>query len=409
MRKQVLYYVLVNAFIFLIVFPLFGPEVSVYGPVQYVRGSGQPVTDSRTFTSPVTGTDLVLRIVNGDSQGEHRASSGRVVLNGEEIVSPAEFKKKIETIEKTVTIHDTNAISITLNGKPGSFITLGIYGFAPEPEVTLSADPESIFLGESSTLEWTSQYADTVSIDNGIGSVALNGSVTVSPQETVTYTVAATGPGGTATASATVTVQVNIQDQTIIYGRVFSAGTHEPLPQAVISSEDKEVESDSDGYWRLVFGEGGLYKISITKPGYTQVNRKIYLETGREGVVDNAFLTLVDSKSTAIGPEGGTHANSDGSVEVIIPAGALDEVRDIRATRIASAEALPGDLNETPNLEYPISFLFCADFGPDGTTFNTPVTIRVQNSWGFEPATEIPFAYWDPGSSRSGSPRVGPR
>ncbi|MCK4942459.1 MAG: hypothetical protein KAS65_02730, partial [Candidatus Aminicenantes bacterium] len=179
--------------------------------------------------------------------------------------------------------------------------------------------------------------------------------------------------------------KIQEEDQTIIYGRGFEAGTQSPLSGAIITSSGKESQTNSEGYWSLVFGTGGTYKIKITKDGYTDVFRKIYLETGKEGVVDDAYLTLKDTKTTPIGPDGGTHSNSDGSVEVIIPQGALNEVKDIQTTRLSSSKALPGDLNETDNLEYPISFLFCADFGPDDITFNTPVTIRVQNTWGFEP------------------------
>jgi len=60
--------------------------------------------------------------------------------------------------------------------------------------------------GESSTLTWTSSNADSCVIDHGIGSVALNGSSTVSPAATTTYTITATGPGGTNTANVTVAV-----------------------------------------------------------------------------------------------------------------------------------------------------------------------------------------------------------
>ena len=76
----------------------------------------------------------------------------------------------------------------------------------PPPTVSISAAPETIHIGEFSTLTWNSSYADSCVIDQGIGSVAINGSVTLSPSETTTYTINATGPGGTATASVTVTV-----------------------------------------------------------------------------------------------------------------------------------------------------------------------------------------------------------
>lgn len=79
---------------------------------------------------------------------------------------------------------------------------------AQPPAVTISANPASVNAGLPSTLTWTSVNAASCSIDQGVGSVALNGSATVNPTQTTTYTITATGTGGTATRSATVTVNV---------------------------------------------------------------------------------------------------------------------------------------------------------------------------------------------------------
>jgi len=64
--------------------------------------------------------------------------------------------------------------------------------------------------GRSSTLTWTSTNADTCVIDQGVGSVALNGTASISPKEATTYTITATGPDGTVTDSVTVTVTPQI-------------------------------------------------------------------------------------------------------------------------------------------------------------------------------------------------------
>ena len=76
----------------------------------------------------------------------------------------------------------------------------------PLPTVNISADPEAILLGESSTLTWSSTHAETCVIEPGIGSVDVNGSIFVSPTETTTYTITVTGPGGTSSADVTITV-----------------------------------------------------------------------------------------------------------------------------------------------------------------------------------------------------------
>jgi peptidoglycan-associated lipoprotein len=75
------------------------------------------------------------------------------------------------------------------------------------PTVTLQANPTSIKKGESSTLTWSSTNATQLSIDQGVGSVAPQGTTTVSPSDTTTYTISATGPGGSANATASVSVE----------------------------------------------------------------------------------------------------------------------------------------------------------------------------------------------------------
>ena len=74
------------------------------------------------------------------------------------------------------------------------------------PVCTLVANPSTVQLGGSSTLTWTTSHATSVSINNGVTSVALDGSTSVTPLFTTTYTLTATGAGGTVTCPTTVTV-----------------------------------------------------------------------------------------------------------------------------------------------------------------------------------------------------------
>lgn len=77
---------------------------------------------------------------------------------------------------------------------------------APAPTASLSSQPASITLGQSSTISWNSQNATSLDLEPGIGAVSAQGSVTVIPQQTTTYTLSATGSGGTIKATVTVTV-----------------------------------------------------------------------------------------------------------------------------------------------------------------------------------------------------------
>jgi peptidoglycan-associated lipoprotein len=76
---------------------------------------------------------------------------------------------------------------------------------AGAPTATLTASPDTIDKGQSSTLTWQTANATDVGID-GIGAVQPSGTQQVSPAATTTYTLTAKGPGGTQTATATVTV-----------------------------------------------------------------------------------------------------------------------------------------------------------------------------------------------------------
>jgi len=71
---------------------------------------------------------------------------------------------------------------------------------------SFSADPLTITAGESSNLSWSVTDATTVTIDNGIDSVTLSGTTTVTPATTTTYTLKATNSTGSVTASITIAV-----------------------------------------------------------------------------------------------------------------------------------------------------------------------------------------------------------
>lgn len=77
---------------------------------------------------------------------------------------------------------------------------------APAPTIELTATPTSITRGASTMLRWSSSNSDSVVIDSGVGNVAAEGSVSISPLESTTYTATASGAGGEAKASARVTV-----------------------------------------------------------------------------------------------------------------------------------------------------------------------------------------------------------
>jgi len=84
----------------------------------------------------------------------------------------------------------------------------GCNGTTPTTPIINSflANPTTITIGESSNLSWSVTDAISVTIDNGIGSVALMGTTSVSPITNNTYTLTATNITGSITATTTITV-----------------------------------------------------------------------------------------------------------------------------------------------------------------------------------------------------------
>ena len=76
---------------------------------------------------------------------------------------------------------------------------------APAPTAQITATPSVISAGDQVVLSWRTSDATTISID-GIGDVPTSGVRTVTPTNSTSFHLVATGPGGTADATARVTV-----------------------------------------------------------------------------------------------------------------------------------------------------------------------------------------------------------
>lgn len=86
----------------------------------------------------------------------------------------------------------------------------------PLPTAALTATSPTISGGQISTLNWTTTDATTVSINQGIGTVAPSGSRTISPTATTIYTLTATNAAGSTTRNVTVTVTTPPTGDTIV-------------------------------------------------------------------------------------------------------------------------------------------------------------------------------------------------
>ena len=105
------------------------------------------------------------------------------------------------------------------------------------PTVTLQSSSTFIQKAESVTLTWSSTNATTLSLSPGVGNVSPEGSTRVTPPDSITYTITATGPGGTADSSVHISVTAPPPPAPV---------THEPSMQELFDKEVKDAFFDYD-------------------------------------------------------------------------------------------------------------------------------------------------------------------
>ncbi len=195
-------------------------------------------------------------------------------------------------------------------------IIFTIYAYAVLPTVSISASPLTIKLGESATLSWTSANATSASIDNGIGSVAVNGSRVVKPTKTATYTITVSGSGGSATAKVTVTVIQPVPSVSITatpekiqeYGSASlawvsayatSATIDNSIGAVAINGSKIVTPSKTTTYTITVSGEGGTNSASVTVSLEIKPKCYAYIPNSYDGTV-SVIDTLTNQIATTI-------------------------------------------------------------------------------------------------------------
>jgi len=160
------------------------------------NGTPFPIINSFSASQGATNSEFILMWTTTNSSSVSIDNGiGAVAVNGTITVTPA------VTTTYTVTATGaggtvTSSVTVTVNAPPSAVPVIDSF----------SATPTTITAGDSTVLSWTTTGADNVSIDNGVGAVAVDGTITVTPVVTTTYTVTAIGAGGTVISSVIVTV-----------------------------------------------------------------------------------------------------------------------------------------------------------------------------------------------------------
>jgi len=252
-------------------------------------GVGQTTTLSWNVTSAV---GVVTVSLNGSA----------VATSGSISVSPATtttYQLTATSTELGSSVSSSAGVTVTVVQQP--VITFKVYPSSGSGSDPLHPASTNILLGQSATLSWSvANSPDTVSIDNGVGSVVGLVSCTVSPTTSTIYTLTAKNLGGTATAQVT----VNITPLPVIVS--FTAS-----PPSIVSGRSSTLA------WNVQSATGYTITTSNSTSGPTPV-------TGTSAVV--APTSSQTYTLTATNDYGSTTA----SVTVTVtPAGILVWLRDI--------------------------------------------------------------------------------
>lgn len=115
-----------------------------FGPQNYTRGTGAPVTVTNSFSILNPNTQYTLKAFNGGLQDDQTelVSSGFVLINGVQVLGPSNFNQNVTEVDVPVTLQTSNTISVQVRGQPGGVLTIEIIGVDNDlPTITASVSP----------------------------------------------------------------------------------------------------------------------------------------------------------------------------------------------------------------------------------------------------------------------------
>jgi subtilase family serine protease len=265
-------------------------------------GTGSAVPQLLTVTIPVPTVDLSASPVDIDLGGSATLTWGSTdansctasVQNGGDNTgwNGAKATSGFQVVSPTTTT--TYNLSCEGGGGTGSAQPVTVTVTVPTPVVTISANPTTIDVGQSTLLSWSSSNADScaASVSPGgdatgwSGTKATADTQTLTPSVTTTYLLECSGSGGSSSASAAVTVNDP--------GQLFV----DIAMQAGLSSPSGAVTGST------ISLSGGVQNIGNDTTNYS-VNVYFYLSTDQIydtqdrylGSINNGYLSAGQSKS----------------------------------------------------------------------------------------------------------------
>lgn len=301
---------------------------------------------------PLANGKVTITARNGDAVGTAHVE---VAFNGEAELVRLRIEPRVLTLDKA--------------GETGQLRVIGGYTDGSERELTAGSTGTIYQTGNSAVAEvsadglLTARACGTTSLHVRHGEVLADGAIVVriggSPK-----------PGESAGW---------------VHGRVLdAAGAAVAGATVLVDGVVGTVSTAADGTFVFPVPDAPRsFRLTVEQTGRTYAHRTGHVGRGEHVDVSPIHLVQLDPATTTIGPEGGTHRNAAGDVELVVPEGATTEPVELRVTNLGAA-------NEIPDLPQRSDFTYCVKLEPELAEFERSVTVRIANSLRFPPGTRIP-------------------
>jgi hypothetical protein len=282
-----------------------------------------------------------------------------------------------QAVVGSVVVSPTQPTQYTLTAMgPGGLVTAQVSISVTQPGApvvqSFTATPQQIMPGAQSTLSWQVSNATSVSIDRGIGTQPLTGTINVSPAATTTYTLTAMGAGGTTTAQVTIMV-VSIVGNTCNDAFVITqSGTF--TGNTLAATNDYQDSNACTGYrstgpdvvYRVTLQAGDRLEATLNPTGQAW-DASLYLVTSCASVAqscvageDNGNPERIDYTTAAAGDfylivDGFASAGGGYSLDVVISAAPIANDTCLGATDVTAGGVFTGDTTNATNDYTPIA------------------------------------------------------
>src|SRR5882724_1728903 len=129
--------------------------------------------------------------------------------------------------------------------------------------------------------------------------------------------------------------------------------------------------------------------IQIEGEAFPSLLRSAYLHPGDVVALGDMTVLQRDPNVTMIGPEGGTAQDSQGTLSLQIPPGALAQTTPVRLTPIPTRAQFPAPLPSNTVTTYGM------EIEPSGTVLSLPATLRIKNTLNLPTTMRIPVGTID--------------